>query len=309
MTSLAKIPASLDLAVTVGSDLILAVTVNENSAPYDFDGSTIATSIIGLTGVVSVTNFTTTTLNNVLTLTLPAASTTALGSGTFRYTVNVTKDTVNPWLAGALTIVQPGLGAPSAAATTLTLQTSPTVQLDLAVGFGVIPDAEAVPFTAADPLTETNVQDALTELATAVQARIPTVKSSVFIEDNTTETQVTQNVAAKVAGIFQAGPMCMACTYNGNRITYNGARNTRVMAVASVDIDGPNNITYLIELRRNGQPVDGLRSKVRKGVGVAAGSIVGHIPLTTGDFIELWITNTTNSDNPVVSDATFALMN
>lgn len=310
MNSLAKIPAGLDLAATVGADLILTVTVNENDAPYDFDGSTITTSIIGLTGVVSATNFTTATLNNVLTLTLAAASTTALGAGTFRYTVNVTEDpTVNPWLAGALTIVQPGLGAPSAAATTLTLQTSPTVQLDLAVGFGVIPDAEAVPFTAADPLTETNVQDALTELATAVEARIPTVKSSVFIEDNATATEVTKDVAAKVAGTFQAGPICMSCSYDSNRITYNGARNTRVLAVASVDIDGPNSINYLIELRRNGQSVDGLRSKVRKGTQVASGSIVGHIPLTTGDFVELWITNLTNSSNPVISDATYALMN
>jgi hypothetical protein len=94
----------------------------------------------------------------------------------------------------------------------------------------------------------------------------------------------------------------------GNRITYIGTRNTRVLAVASVDIDGPNNQTYLIELRKNGNAVDGLRSKVRKVTAVAAGSIVGHIPLEENDFVELWITNTTSSDNPVVSDATFALM-
>jgi len=183
------------------------------------------------------------------------------------------------------------------------------VNLSLAVGFGVIPDAEAVPFTAVDPLTETNVQDAVDELAAAVQARIPTVKSSVYIEDNATATVVDQNVAAKVLGTFLPGPNCMACTVNSNRITYIGTRNTRVLAVASVDVDGPNNQTYTIELRRNGELVDGLRSKVRKGTQVASGSIVGHIPLTTNDYVELWITNTTSGDNPVVSDATFALMN
>ena len=59
----------------------------------------------------------------------------------------------------------------------------------------------------------------------------------------------------------------------------------------------------------NGELVDGLRSKVRKGTQVASGSIVGHIPLVTNDYVELWITNTTSSQNPVVSDATFALMN
>jgi hypothetical protein len=310
VTTLAKIPAGLDLAATVGSDLIVAVTVNENGAPYDFASNTIATAIFNQDGTTNTNNFTTSTLNNVLTLTLSDTATTALGADSFTWELRVTKDNVtSPWLAGTLSVVPRGAGGTSLASTTLTLNTAPSVNLSLAVGFGVIPDAEAVPFTAVDPLTETNVQDAVDELAAAVQARIPTVKSSVFIEDNATATQVNLNVAAKVAGTFLAGPMCMACTYDSNRITYNGLRNTRVLAVASVDIDGPNNQTYVIELRRNGQSVDGLRSKVRKFTAVVSGSIVGHIPLSTGDFVELWITNITSGENPVVSDATFALMN
>jgi hypothetical protein len=310
VTTLAKIPAGLDLAATVGSDLIVAVTVNENGAPYDFTSNTIGTAIFNQDGTTSATNFTTSTLNNVLTLTLSDTATTALGADSFTWELRVTKDNItSPWLAGTLSVVPRGAGGTSLASTTLTLNTAPSVNLSLAVGFGVIPDAEAVPFTAVDPLTETNVQDAVDELAAAVQARIPTVKSSVYIEDNAVATLVDQNVAAKVLGTFLPGPNCMACSYDSNRITYNGTRNTRVMAVASVDIDGPNNQTYVIELRRNGETVDGLRSKVRKMTAVASGSIVGHIPLTTNDFVELWITNITSGDDPVVSDATFALMN
>jgi hypothetical protein len=310
MTTLAKIPAGLDLAATVGSDLIVAVTVNENDAPYDFTSNTIGTAIFNQDGTTSATNFTTSTLNNVLTLTLSDTATTALGADSFTWELRVTKDdTVSPWLAGTLSVVPRGAGGTSLASTTLTLTTAPSVNLSLAVGFGVIPDAEAVPFNAVDPLTETNVQDAVDELAAAVQARIPTVKSSVYIEDNAVATLVDQNVAAKVLGTFLPGPNCMACTVDSNRITYIGTRNTRVLAIASVDVDGPNNQTYVIELRRNGELVDGLRSKVRKGTQVASGSIVGHIPLTTNDYVELWITNTTSGDNPVVSDATFALMN
>jgi hypothetical protein len=294
----------------VGSDLIVAVTVNENGAPYDFTSNTIGTAIFNQDGTTSATNFTTSTLNNVLTLTLSDTATTALGADSFTWELRVTKDdTVSPWLAGTLSVVPRGAGGTSLTSTILTLGTAPSVNLSLAVGFGVIPDAEAVPFTAVDPLTETNVQDAVDELAAAVQARIPTVKSSVYIEDNAVATLVDQNVAAKVLGTFLPGPNCMACSYDSNRITYNGTRNTRVMAVASVDVDGPNNQTYVIELRRNGETVDGLRSKVRKGTAVAAGSIVGHIPLTTNDYVELWITNITSGDDPVVSDATFALMN
>jgi hypothetical protein len=249
-------------------------------------------------------------LNNVLTLTLSDTATTALGADSFTWELRVTKDdTVSPWLAGTLSVVPRGAGGTSLTSTILTLSTAPSVNLSLAVGFGVIPDAEAVPFTAVDPLTETNVQDAVDELAAAVQARIPTVKSSVYIEDNAVATVVDQNVAAKVLGTFLPGPACQSCSYDSNRITYNGTRNTRVMAVASVDIDGPNNQTYVVQLRKNGNAVDGLRTKVRKGTAVAAGSITGHIPLTTNDYVELWITNTTSGDDPVVSDATFALMN
>jgi hypothetical protein len=170
--------------------------------------------------------------------------------------------------------------------------------------------ADTVSFVPADPLTETDVQTALTELADAVQTRIPTVKSSIFIEDNATPTEVTQNVAVKVAGTFSGGPACQSCGYNGNRITYNGARNTRVLAVASVDVDaGSNNHTFLVELRRNGLPVDGARVKVRRFNAIANGSIAAMIDLTTGDFVELWITNTTSNENATVVDATFALIN
>lgn len=310
MTTLAKIPAGLDLAATVGSDLILAVTVNENDAPFDFDGATIETAIFTLEGATSATNFTTSTLNNVLTLTLPDTATTALAADTYTYEVRVTKaNATSPWIGGTLTISPRGVGGTSASSTTLSITTAPTVTLDLAVGFGVIPDAEAVPFTPADPLTETNVQDALMELANAVQARIPTVKSSVFIADNATVTSLTQNVAAKVAGTFTAGPACMNCTYNSNRITYNGTRNTRVLALATVDLTAGNNTTLLLELRKNGEAVSGVRSKVRHGSTITTGAVLGYIELVQNDYVELWITNLTDSSDATITDATLALMN
>lgn len=310
MTTIAKIPAALDLAATVGSDLLATVTVTENGNPFSFSGATIDTIIYNLDGSTNSTNFTTSTTNNVLTLTLSDTATTALGSDSFTWELRVTKSSItSPWLAGTLTIVPRGVGGTSTTSTTLSITTAPTVTLALTVGFGVIPDADAVSYTPTDPLSETTVQDAIDELASDVAARIPTVKSSVYILDNATATVVDQNVAEKVLGTFLAGPACESCTYNSNRITYIGARNTRVLAVASVDIDGPNNITYIVELRRNGLQVDGLQTKVRKGNQVASGNIVGHIDLTTNQYIELWITNTTSADDPIVSDATFALMN
>ncbi|HEY7823596.1 MAG TPA: hypothetical protein VIG24_12210 [Acidimicrobiia bacterium] len=169
--------------------------------------------------------------------------------------------------------------------------------------------ADGISYVASDPLTETNVQDALTELADAVAPRIPTVKSSIYIEDNATATSVDLNVAAKVAGTFLAGPACSSCTYNSNRITYIGARNTRVMAVASIDVNGPNNQTYLLEIRKNGQVVNGARTKIRSGTTIGSGAMTAMIDLVTNDYVELWITNTTSGEDPTVVDATMALMN
>ena len=170
-------------------------------------------------------------------------------------------------------------------------------------------DADGVTFVPADPLTGTDVQTALTELAAIVNTRAPLVKSSIFIEDNTTPTVVTQNVAAKVAGTFSEGPPCVNCEYNGNRITYIGERNIRVMANASVDVNGPNNQLYVIEMRKNGLPALGARTKVRSGVSIGSGALTSIIEMVTGDFLELWITNTTSSENPTVVDATIAVMN
>lgn len=310
MTTLAKIPAPLDLAATVGSDLVVAVTVNENDAPYNFTSNTIETVIYNLDGTANASNFTTSTLNNVLTLTLSDIATTALGADSFTYEVRVTKDnTTSPWLGGTLSIIPRGVGGGNGTSTTLNLTTAPAVTLNLAVGFGVIPDAEAVPFTASDPLTETNVQDALDELATAVAPRIPTVKSSIYIVDNTTPTVLDVNTPTKVAGTFLAGPACSNCIYDSNRVTYIGTRNTRVLANCVVDINNINNQTVVIEVRKNGQAVNGLSTKVRVGNTVATGAITGMIDIVEDDYLELWITNTTSGDDPIVSGATITFMN
>lgn len=309
MTTLAQIPATLNLATTVGNDLLFSLTVTENNLPYQFTDATITTAIY-FGEDVQQSNFTTSTVDNVMSVILNDTATTALGERSFSWNLLVTKHSItNAWVGGTLSIVPPGFGGTQEVTASLEITTQPSVGLALNVGYNVIPAASLVPFSASDPLTEDNVQDALTELADAVAPRIPTVKSSIYIEDNAVATVVNQNVAAKVLGTFLAGPACQSCTYNGNRITYIGTRNTRVLAVASVDIDGPNNQTYIVQLRKNGNAVDGLRSKVRKTTAVAVGSIVGHIPLATNDFVELWITNISSASDPVVSDATFALMN
>jgi hypothetical protein len=81
------------------------------------------------------------------------------------------------------------------------------------------------------------------------------------------------------------------------------------MAVASIDVNGPNNQTYLLELRKNGNVIDGARTKIRSGVSIGSGALAAMIPIDTNDFVEMYITNLTSSANPTVMDATFSLMN
>ena len=262
--------------------------------------TTLGTAVDSVTGQIDVT--------------LTAADSLALGPGRYRWELKVVAaGTTQQWLTDDLILTSPGSPRQTPALQSATLSVGENVTATVQVlqpGLPVPVAGTAVSFTPCGPLTETNVQDALCELATPLATRIPPVKSSIFIEDNTTPTVVSQNVAEKVAGAFLAGPACISCTYNGNRITYIGGNPTRVMAVASFDVDtNANNQTLLVELRRNGAPVDGARSRVRRFNAISSGSLAAMIPLDPNDFVELWITNITSGENPTVVDATIALMN
>jgi hypothetical protein len=331
-----------EIRVREGNDYGLTLT------PTDPSGNPIVVS--SASGIiykdrVQVATFTTSVapITGVISMGLTAAQTDTLGPGTYKWELRVTYNgTTIQWLTDALTIYAPGSPQTFPSQQTANLTVGEQVNLFVEIPTGppgpqgaagpqgstgpAGPDGPAGPpgppgppgpgsadlisFVPSDPLTETNVQDALDELATAVAPRIPTVKSSIFIEDNATPTVIaTQNVAVKVAGTFLAGPACQACTYSGNRITYIGTRPTRVMAVASVDVNGPNNQTYLLEMRKNGQTVNGARTKIRSGTTIGSGALAAMIPLDPNDFVELWITNLTSNADPTVVDATLAMMN
>lgn len=270
--------------------------------------TTLGTAVDGVTGEITVT--------------FTAADSLALGPGRYRWELKVeVGGSTQQWLTDDLILTSPGSPRQTPALQSATLSVGENVSATLQVLTTGVPgppgpqgppgttDADGVNFVPCGPLTETNVQDALCELATPLATRIPPVKSSIFIANNATATVVSQNVAAKVAGTFLAGPACISCVYNSNRITYVGVTPTRVMAVAAIDVNGPNNQTYLLELRKNGAPVDGARVRIRAGTVIANGSLAAMIPLDTNDFVELWITNTTSGQDPTVVDATIALMN
>jgi hypothetical protein len=125
MATISQAPATLDLVAVKADDFTVTLTVTENSVAYDWTGATVATSILDGTGTAVATNFTaTTSAGGVLTLTLTDANTTALGVGTFRWQVNVTKaSATRTWLAGALSIMQAGWGGTSTSSASLSITT------------------------------------------------------------------------------------------------------------------------------------------------------------------------------------------
>lgn len=54
---------------------------------------------------------------------------------------------------------------------------------------------------------------------------------------------------------------------------------------------------------------EGTAPAITLGTTIGSGALAAMIELTTNDFVELWITNTTSSENPTVVDATLAMMN
>ena len=125
MATISQAPAALDIVAVKGDDLTITLTITENGTAYDWTGATVATSILDASGTAVATNFTTTTpANGTLTLTLTDTQTTTLGVATYRWQVNVTKaSATRTWLAGGLSVMQPGWGGTSTSSASLSITT------------------------------------------------------------------------------------------------------------------------------------------------------------------------------------------
>lgn len=109
MVTLDQRAARLNLAVAVGADVSIDVTVTENGSAYDSTGASAVVSIINLDGTpAAVPTMPATFAADVLTFGLTDADTGALGRGTYLYAVVVTKGAATaPWMAGTLVVSNP----------------------------------------------------------------------------------------------------------------------------------------------------------------------------------------------------------
>lgn len=146
MTDIRQGGAPLDITVPYGDDLSLAVTVTEDGTPYPWSGATVTTAIL-VDGVESETNWTPLTPSDgSLTLLLTEENIAALGYGSHRYWVQVTKSGhPKTWLAGAFTVSDQSRPPGSTSASgSLAITTAPSVDLVLEVAGGGLASGVAV---------------------------------------------------------------------------------------------------------------------------------------------------------------------
>ena len=164
MATISQAPATLDIVAVKGDDLTITLTITENGTAYDWTGATVATSILDSSGTAVATNFTSATpANGTLTLTLTDTQTNTLGVATYRWQVNVTKaSATRTWLAGALSVMQPGWGGTSTSSASLSITTGAvTVTIS-----NIATVAASVAVTdAANYFSSSNVENVLAELS------------------------------------------------------------------------------------------------------------------------------------------------
>lgn len=142
---------------------------------------------------------------------------------------------------------------------------------------------------------------------TEIDARLLSVRGSLFVEDNSDPTVSPGTAGAKaVLNGVDSGPACRFCEIDGNRITYTGPLEKVPTVVATANVASGANRTLELQVRKNGQRVAGANKKVRLGPNVDETSVAvaANILLEQGDFLELWIANLTGAQNVTVTDAT-----
>jgi hypothetical protein len=161
MAVIVQAPATLDIVAVENDDLTVTLSVTENAVAYNWTGATIITAILDTAGSVLATNFATSTpVNGTLIISLTDTDTSNLGIGSYRYWLSVTKSSATrTWMAGGLTIMEPGIGGNSTSSATLSITTgAATVVISSysAAGVSVLDTANYY--------TGTNVETVLAEL-------------------------------------------------------------------------------------------------------------------------------------------------
>lgn len=134
--------------------------------------------------------------------------------------------------------------------------------------------------------------------------------AQVSMHGNSTATVIaTQDVAVKVAGTFVVGTVSNFTADTTGKLTYTGGTAATVQLIASITLDvvGTNQ-DLTVFLAKNGSLIT--NAKISRTVTSGSAGNVGlffNVPVTGSDYLELFVANSTGTNNITVTDCLFGV--
>jgi|TARA_R110000772_G_scaffold142729_6_gene252385 hypothetical protein len=134
--------------------------------------------------------------------------------------------------------------------------------------------------------------------------------AQVSMHGNSTATTIsTQNVPVKAAGTFVAGTFSSFTVDTTGKLTYTGSTTTTVLLTASVTLDvvGTNqNLT--VHLAKNGTVISAAKiSRLVSSTNTANLGVFYNVSVATSDYLEVFVSNGTGTNNITVTDCLFGV--
>ena len=133
----------------------------------------------------------------------------------------------------------------------------------------------------------------------------------VTIHGNATNTVIAAtNTPVLVAGTWVAGTVSNFTATTGGKLTYTGTPTYVVGAVASVTLRpvSASNQTLTVQLAKNGTVISAAKITRIVSFGATANvSLNYNVSMATNDYLELYVSNGTSTDDILVTDALFGV--
>lgn len=127
------------------------------------------------------------------------------------------------------------------------------------------------------------------------------------MQGNATATTITTpGTYVKVAGTWVVGPVSQFAGTTGGRLTYNGIKSIRVPITASISVEPTSGTNKVIALRiaKNGTTIANSQISVKADSGSPLNmSSPWQETLVPGDYIEVFVTNSSDTTSVLVSRA------
>jgi hypothetical protein len=123
---------------------------------------------------------------------------------------------------------------------------------------------------------------------------------NIYITSVSTTTISSSSTPVKISGTTSTANLFRFTAPVSNRMVYDGTKTRKFQVMAAISMTSPsNNKIYKFYIAKNGTvlPETGQLRKIASGSDVGALSIFGVVELVPGDYVEVWVENTTDNSN------------